>query len=158
TSVIDSSAGAVAGTPPAPTIGLDHASATMATLRGAGAVASSDTRVRVFVDGAQRGGDLLIANDGSDGGAFHVDVPVGVGPNMLVAGPHTATAIQIVNGLSSVASDPASFVIGNLPPPPVVLGSPEVVSGNGHVTISGMGKPGATITSNVGQPPQVTTV
>ncbi|HXI56173.1 MAG TPA: ADYC domain-containing protein, partial [Polyangia bacterium] len=92
--LIDGNPGPVAG-PAAPSLGLDHLSGQVATLRGGGAAPGAV--VKIFEGSTQLGGDLAIAADGSDGGTFTVNVT-------LALGAHTLTAIQYV---SSVASPPA---------------------------------------------------
>ena len=137
TTMIDGAAGPATGAPPAPTLGLDHVDDLVATVRGGGAMPNAT--VRIFEGSTQLGADIAIAANGSDGGMFTQAIP------FTTRGSHTLTALQIVGGVPSATAAPVKIVIPGLPAAPAIVGSTDVVTGNGSVTVSGTGTIGATI-------------
>jgi len=151
--MLDPAPPATSGAPLAPTLGLDHLAGLDATVRGGGASPRATVRIFELTDTGpvQRGGDIAIAANGSDGGSFTQTIA------FTTRGAHALIATQRVDGVDSAASEPVTIVIPGLPPAPVAR-STEVVTGNGSATVSGTGTIGATVKVTIGGTTYSTTV
>jgi hypothetical protein len=138
-SIIDGSAAAVTGAPPALSIGLDHLTGLVATLRGAGAIPGATVQLR---DDKGLGPNLTIGDDTS-GGVFSANL------TFTTRGAHKVTAVQVTGGGTSPIAE-TSFVIPGLPPAPRVDGPADILTTNDSVTVTGKATPGATVSVKVG--------